>query len=120
MSEELEDLVLRLDDVELEIEKLEEQKAELTAALLAKQPEGGDITNEAGEILATFVQSMRFNADKALEIVPEDMQPLIMESKVVADKVKKLLPKLKKLGIDLEYSAFQTPSGAPKIKIVRD
>lgn len=115
------DLVLRLDDVRREIAKLKEIEDELIAAIAAKVPEG-DVTDGEGNVAAVVTQGRQFSADRARELLPESLLPLVEKTTIVAAKVKELLPQLNKLlpegASPLDYEDFKAPYGKPKVKVV--
>lgn len=115
MTEDNSDLVIRLEDVRLEIKKLQEMEADLESAILASVPEG-KVTNANGETMAVVEQPMRFSPDVALAVLPPVLHPLITESKVSAALVKQLLPKLGDRVVT--YDMLQAPTGKKRIRIV--
>lgn len=115
------DLVQRLDDVRREISKLKEIEDDLVAAIAAKVPEG-DVTDGEGNVAAVVTHTRQFSADRARELLPANLLPLVEKTTIEAAKVKKLLPQLNKLlpegTAPLDYDDFKAPYGKPKVKVI--
>lgn len=121
MSEDNSDLVLRLEDVRRELEKLKEIEKDLEDAILAAVDEG-DVTDGDGEVLAVVESPLRFSAEKAKQLIPANLLPLVQDDRISAAKVKKLLPAIAKLlpDVKLDYDMFREKTDNRRVRILGD